>query len=137
MLAEAKGPAVVSSEMASGMRVLQMVHDIEANMETYEKSVTTIAVAEVVTAEGKTEFWVAAAGKDGYVRPDLRGNMRNTRAPVGQSFKGVNDAERHILRTAQREGARIISIGNTRRAGMCQNCQRAYRRAHQPRRRHQ
>ena len=85
----------------------------------------TYSAAWVKTADGNEEMWVAAMRKQGYVRPKFRGDARNVKFPeppdIAQNYPHINDAEMHIYRTAQKEGATIMAIGATRPA--CAWCQ--------------
>lgn len=120
VMAEGKGTSAVTAQVGR----------MRANMSAGDKGFTTYAAAQVKTAGGKTEMWVSSAGKSGYVRPKIRGDARNVRSPAKpqhSNIKNVNDAERHIVRTARREGARINAIGATRKA--CNSCRNAIRKS--------
>ena len=98
-------------------------------MTRQERKRTTFAVAKVKLANGKTEVWVSAAGKRGYVPPRLR-KAANTekvitnKSPKGNSKNRLNDAEQTILREAKEQNATIVEIGATR--DMCPACQKAF-----------
>ena len=66
----------------------------------------------------------AAQFKSGYVRPAIRGDAFNMTSPAPSELSGlehINDAEMHLLRAAQDEGATINAIGATR--PVCPSCQ--------------
>ena len=48
------------------------IQEITRNMTEWEKKKTTYAVAKVKLPDGTYEIWVASAGQEGYVRPDIR-----------------------------------------------------------------
>lgn len=78
----------------------------------------------MTTAAGEDEVWVAAAGKTGYVRPIVRGEAQAVASPAAGPLEGIeriNDAEMHLLRFAQGEGATSCAIGATR--PVCSFCQ--------------
>lgn len=71
-------------------------------------------------------MWVAGAGKKGSVPGRVAGDARivpSTAKPQHSDLPHINDAERHILRTARREGATVNAIGATR--PMCGHCENA------------
>jgi len=114
---------VVRSNAAD--RVRAKVDEMRANMTPDEIGRTTYAAAEVTSADGVTEIWVAGAGRTGYVPPRIRGNARNVKSPAKpqhQKLPNINDAERHIQRTVRRENATIEAIGATR--DVCRHCQK-------------
>jgi hypothetical protein len=105
-------------------RIRSRVAAIAQEMTEYEARRTTIAVAEVTLADGSRATWVAGAGRTGYVPPNLRAGGLNVPSPAKPwhtSLPSINDAERHLLRAANREGAVIEAIGATR--AVCLNCQ--------------
>jgi pretoxin HINT domain-containing protein len=82
---------------------------------------TTYGVAHVTTADGADEIWVSQAGVRGWVRPGLRGDAINVRAPSDLDLPHINDAELHLWRTAEEQGATINALGATR--DVCLWCQ--------------
>lgn len=105
------------------------VQKMKNAMTEEEKGRTTFSVAKVTLANGDTEFWVAGAGKRGYVPPRIRTaagteKVITNKSPLGDQTNRLNDAEQTILREANAQGASINEIGATR--DMCQACQGAF-----------
>jgi hypothetical protein len=123
------GPDCKTSSSSRGtheanQNVQAKVEEMKGNMTEGERGRTTFAAAEVTTLEGATEMWVAGAGKKGYAPPRIRGDARGVSSPAKPQHADlphINDAERHLQRTARREGATIEAIGATR--DVCEHCQ--------------
>jgi hypothetical protein len=64
---------------------------------------------------------ISQAGERGYVRLDLRGDAINVKAPSDLDLPHINDAEMHLWRAAEAQGATINAIGATR--PVCVWCQ--------------
>lgn len=88
-----------------------------------EKARTTYGVAKVKTAEGSYETWVASAGKEGYVRPDIRkdATVIKNKTNEGSPINRFNDAEQTLMREANQRNAEILAMGASR--PMCPRCQ--------------
>lgn len=86
----------------------------------WERKQQTIAVAGVRTAKGDTEYWVAAAGKEGAVRTGLRLGHHYIIDKGEERTRHENHAEKRLLRAALAEGAIIQAIGATR--PICEEC---------------
>jgi hypothetical protein len=117
-------PDGVAGFAVAANTVATKVAEMQAGMTEGELGRTSYAAAHVTTAEGSTETWVAAAGKSGYVRPAVRGDALNMRAPASADLAGlehINDAEMHLFRAAEQQGATINTIGATR--PVCAWCQ--------------
>ena len=115
-----------TSALDSTALVESKVVEMQNSMTPMEARLTTYAAAHVTKADGDMEMWVAGAGKEGYVRPAIRGDAINVKAPAPSALSSlphINDAEMHIYRTAQAEGATINAIGATR--PVCTWCQAA------------
>ncbi len=120
----ADAAAAERAAQAAANTVATKVAEMQAGMTEGELGRTTYAAAQVTTAEGSAETWVAAAGKSGYVRPAVRGDALNMRAPASADLTGlehINDAEMHLYRSAEQQGATINAIGATR--PVCPWCQ--------------
>ena len=104
-------------------KVKDRVDEIKAEMTDGEKSRTTYGVAEVKTADGSHETWVASAGKEGYVRPDIRGDdtVAKNKSSDATSENRFNDAEQTLVRQANAQNAEILAIGATR--DICGKCE--------------
>ena len=115
---------LMSCSLGAAEAVQSQVAQMKAAMTDMEVGRTTYAAAHVTTAGGNAEMWVAAAGKSGYVRPAIRGDALNVPSPAPSELSGlehINDAEMHLLRAAQNQGATINAIGATRL--VCEWCQ--------------
>jgi hypothetical protein len=100
------------------------VAEMQAAMTDAEADRTTYGAAHVTTWLGSDEMWVAAAGRSGYVRPAIRGDAFNMTFPAPSELSAlerINDAEMHLFRSAQEQGATINAIGATR--PVCTLCQ--------------
>src|SRR5262249_17823342 len=85
---------------------------------------TTYAAAHVTTRLGVDEMWVAGAGKTGRAPRRIRGNAFNVKSPAEgpeAAEPHINDAEMHLHRAAEAEGATINALGATR--DVCAFCQ--------------
>ena len=79
------------------------------------------------TADGRRELWAAEAGEQPNTprrqyRPD-GATTKNEPHPAYTPRSHLNDAEAHLIRAAQKEGATIKAMGATRE--MCPICQQA------------
>ena len=93
-----------------------------------DRSRTTYALARVTTSSGRSEIWIASAGKKGWVSRELQ-KMAGSDEVIKNLHRSnknhLNDAERKLMREARKRGAKIESIGATR--PMCGRCQKGAR----------
>ena len=85
---------------------------------------TTYAIAWVTTSDGRSQIWMASAGKGGCVRPALR-NTAGADEVINNLHRSdknySNNAERKLMREARKRGAKIKSIAASRPMyGRCQ-----------------
>jgi hypothetical protein len=110
----------------SKQQVLAKVAEMKEAMTPWEKDNTTYGAAHVTTRLGVDEMWVSQAGMKGYAEPRIRGNAINAKAPAKGAdefgLKHINDAEMHLYRAAEDEGATINALGATR--DVCTFCQK-------------
>ena len=70
---------------------------------------TTYAIARVTTSDGRSQIWMASAGKGGRVRPALR-NAAGADEVIHNLHRSnknhLNDAERKLMREARKRGAK-------------------------------
>ena len=93
-----------------------------------DRSRTTYALARVTTSSGRSEIWMASAGKKGWVSKELQkmaGSDEVIHNTYGNNKNHINDAERKLMREARKRGAKIESIAATR--PMCGRCQKGAR----------
>lgn len=67
-------------------------------------------------SDGSQETWVASAGKEGYVRPAIRGNdtvIKNKRGDATKQNR-YNDAEQTLIKEANDKNTKILAMGATR-----------------------
>ena len=118
--------------LSADSAILERISAMKNAMSIDEIKRTTYAVARVTTKDGISEYWVAAAGKVGNVPriireaagTDIVAKNKNKR---GNGQNRLNDAERTIIRTAKKQGAKIEAMGATR--DMCPMCEKASKRA--------
>jgi len=103
--------------------VTKRIDDIQTRMTDGEKAKTTYGVAEVKLKDGTRETWEASAGKEGYVRPDIRGNdiVIQNKVSDATPLNRYNDVEQTLIREANSRNAEILSMGATR--PVCPACQ--------------
>ena len=103
--------------------LLNRINKVAAAMSEGDRSRTTYALARVTTSSGRSEIWIASAGKKGWVSRALQRivGFDEVINNVHRSNKNhLNDAERKLMREARKRGAKIESIGATR--PMCGRC---------------
>ena len=108
--------------------LLNRINKVTAAMSEGDRSRTTYALARVTTSSGRSEIWIASAGKKGWVSRALQRIAGSDEVinNVHRSNKNhLNDAERKLMREARKRGAKIESIGATR--PMCGRCQKGAR----------
>jgi len=108
--------------------LLNRINKVAAAMSEGDRSRTTYALARVTTSSGRSEIWIASAGKKGWVSRALQRIAGSDEVinNVHRSNKNhLNDAERKLMREARKRGAKIESIGATR--PMCGRCQKGAR----------
>ena len=121
---------------------------IYSEMSEGDKAFTTYAVAKV-KVRGKTEYWIAAAGRVGYdhryarvptklqnvmpdntflifdphaIPDDLTNSIGRFIGTQQHKLWHVNDAERHLLRMLKSQRGALLAIGATR--PYCSRCQK-------------
>lgn len=90
---------------------------------------TTYAIARITTSDGRSQIWMASAGKGGRVRPVLR-NAAGADEVINNlhcsNKNHLNDAERKLMREARKRGTKIESMAASR--PMCGRCQKGAKR---------
>ena len=103
--------------------VLKRIEAIKGKMTDGENKKTTYGVAVVKLEDGTIETWVAAAGKEGYVRPAIKEKdvVIKNKVPDGTAENRYNDAEQTLIREANSRNVEILAMGATR--DVCPACQ--------------
>ena len=109
------------------IQIEERIAGIKDVMTEGEKSRTTYGVARVKLEEGCYQNWIASAGKQGYVRPDIRMDdiVKKNKRPEGNSDNRFNDAEQTLMREANQSNAEIVAMAASR--PMCPRCQEVAR----------
>ena len=112
---------------ASKNRVREKVKKVEKEMNEDEKGRTTFAVAEVYVCcspfDGHIETWVSNAGQDHNIRQEILDAVGPNAEEVAYPDLGDgmgNHAEMGLLRKAQMDQVRMLSIRATRE--ICEDC---------------
>ena len=111
--------AAALPELAQGTSLAERAREIHGAVSAATQRRTTVAVARVVTAEGRTETWISSSER--VLRPAQRILVR-----AGErAISGVGHAEQTIVNAAREAGATVEEIAASR--PICSACADAIR----------